>query len=223
MEVIKKNFAIIVAIVLAIVASLSIYFTIQAMSPTVAVVVANQNLRVGAIITKDSLTTKNYSANNIPPTAFTSKQDVIGKTIINGPVVAGDAIRSEHLSLEGSLMATLKTYADEGWTAVELPAGAGAGLKGLKKGDRVDIYGEIGTAQGTVVSEIVKSAVVLSVPDAESNNPQYIVAVPANYANSIAEVMVRQKPITITLPSVQIETVPAVPQDIQEEMEAEEE
>ncbi len=223
MEVIKKNFAIIVAIVLAIVASLSIYFTIQAMSPTVAVVVANQNLRVGAIITKDSLTTKNYSANNIPPTAFTSKQDVIGKTIINGPVVAGDAIRSEHLSLEGSLMATLKTYADEGWTAVELPAGAGAGLKGLKKGDRVDIYGEIGTAQGTVVSEIVKSAVVLSVPDAESNNSQYIVAVPANYANSIAEVMVRQKPITITLPSVQIETVPAVPQDIQEKMEVEEE
>ncbi len=222
MEVIKKNFAIIVAIVLAIVASLSIYFTIQAMSPTVAVVVANQNLKVGAIITKDSLTTKNYSANNIPPTAFTSKQDVIGKTIINGPVVAGDAIRSEHLSLEGSLMATLKTYADEGWTAVELPAGAGAGLKGLKKGDRVDIYGEIGTAQGTVVSEIVKSAVVLSVPDAESNSPQYIVAVPANYANSIAEVMVRQKPITITLPSTPVETVQAVSQDIQEEVEVEE-
>ena len=220
MEVLKKNFGLVIAIVLAIIASLSIYFTIKAMSPTVSVVVANQNLRVGSVITKEALIAKNYSATNIPPTAFTSTKDVIGKTVINGPVVAGDAIRSEHLTLDGSLMATLKTYAPEGWTAVELPAGAGAGLKGLKKGDQVDIYGEIGTAQGTVVSEIVKSAIVLSVPDIENNNPQYILAVPANYAKSIAEVMVRQKPITIALPSVPTEAVRAVPQG--EEVEVEE-
>jgi Flp pilus assembly protein CpaB len=221
MEVLKKNFGLVIAIILAIIASLSIYFTIKAMSPTIPVVVANQNLRVGTVITKEVLATKNYSANNIPPTAFTSTKDVIGKTVINGPVVTGDAIRTEHLSLEGSLMAALKTFAPEGWTAVELPAGAGAGLKGLKKGDQVDIYGEIGTAQGTVVSEIVKSAIVLSVPDIENNNPQYILAVPANYAKSIAEVMVRQKPITITLPSVPTDTVQTIPQG--EEVEVKEE
>jgi Flp pilus assembly protein CpaB len=202
MEILKKNLGLIIAVIIAIIASFSIYFTINAMAPTVSVVVANQNLKVGTTITKEFLTTMNFSANNIPPTAFTSSQDVIGKTVINGPIVAGDVIRSEHLSLEGSLMAALKSYAPQGWTAVELPAGGGAGLKGLRKGDRVNIYGEVGVAdQGLVISELVKGAVVLSVPEPEGNNPQYIVAVPANYANSIAEVMVRQKPITITLPS----------------------
>lgn len=215
MEILKKNLGLVIAVALALIASLSIYFTIKAMAPTVPVVVANQNLGVGTVVTKDVLTYKNHPTNSIPPTAFTSIQDVVGKTITNGPVVAGDVIRKEHLSLDGSLMAALKTFAPEGWTAMELPAGAGAGLKGLKKGDRVDIFGEVNVSQGTIVAEITKGAVILSTPDAENNNSQYIVAVPANYANSIAEIMVRQKPITITLPSAQ-EIVAQAPVNIQE-------
>lgn len=201
MEWIKKNLMVVLAIILAILASFSIFFSIRALSPTASVVVASQNLKVGAVITKDYVSTKNISAKNLPPTAFTSPKDVIGKTIINGPIIAGDVISSEHLSLEGSLMAVLKTFAPKGWTAVELPPGGGAGMKGLKKGDQVDVYGEIGSAQGLIVSEVVKNAVILSTPDPEGNNQQYVIAVPNNYAASIAEAMVRQKPITISLPS----------------------
>lgn len=220
MEVLKKNLGIIIAITLAIIASLSIYFTIKAMSPTAPVVVANQYLKVGTVITKDTLTTKNYSANNIPPTAYTSPKDIIGKTVINGPIVAGDAVRSEHLSLDGSLMATLKTYAPEGWTAVELPEGYGLGLKGLRKGDQVNIYGEVGIAQGSVVSELVKSAIILATPDPEAETSRYVIAVPNNYANTIAEIMVRNKPITITLPSIpEVEAEQTAEQNTEEGIE----
>ncbi|WP_054697581.1 SAF domain-containing protein [Syntrophomonas palmitatica] len=199
MEFIKKNLSLIIGIIIAVIAAFIIYFTVKAMSPTMPVVVANQNMRVGTVITKEMLTTKNFPAGNVPTTAFSSPQELIGKSVINGPIVEGDIVRSEHLSLDGSLMAILKTYAN-GWTAVELPEGTGAGMKGLKKGDKIDIYGETGSAQGSIVTEIVKSAVILSVPEAEVQT-QYVVAVPSNYAASIAESVVRSKHIAITLPS----------------------
>ena len=55
------------------------------------------------------------------------------------------------------------------------------------------------TTQGTIVSELVKNAIILSIPDGEKTS-QYIIAVPNNYAPVIAEVMVRNKPIAVTLP-----------------------
>ena len=196
MEILKKNSMMILTIMLAIIAAVIIYFSVKAMSPTTPVVVANQNLSVGTTISKEHLTTRNFPANNIPSTAFSFTQDLIGKTIVNGPVVQGDMIRSEHLSLDGSLMAVLKTYAPEGWTAVALPGGE---IRGLKKGDRINIYGEMVTSQGTIVSELVKNAIILSIPDGEKTS-QYTIAIPNNYAPIIAEVMVRNKPIAVTLP-----------------------
>ena len=44
----------------------------------------------------------------VPPTAFTTAQDIIGKTATNGPIVHGDMIRQEHLSTQGSLKAMLR-------------------------------------------------------------------------------------------------------------------
>mgnify|MGYP000972426805 CR=1 FL=1 len=215
MEILKKNSTIILTVVLAIAAAVIIYFSVKAMSPTTPVVVANQNLNVGTTISKEHLTTRNFPANNIPSTAFSFTQDLVGKTIVNGPVVQGDMIRSEHLSLDGSLMAVLKTYAPEGWTAIALPGGE---IRGLKKGDRINIYGEVGTAQGIIVSELVKNAIVLSIPNAEKNTSQYIIAVPDNYAPVVAEITVRGKPIAVTLPSKIVETVEEPIEEITEEI-----
>lgn len=201
MDFLKKNSTLILTIILAVAAAVIIYFSVKAMSPTTPVIVANQNLGVGTVISKEHLTTRNFPANNIPSSAFSFSQDVIGKAIINGPVVQGDMIRSEHLSMDGSLMSALKTYAPEGWTAIALP-GDSYGMRGIKKGDKVNVYGEVGTTQGIIVSELVKDAVVLSVSSSEKNNTPYIIAVPDNYAAIVAEVIVRNKPITISLPSI---------------------
>jgi len=216
MDFLKKNSTLILTIILAVAAAVIIYFSVKAMSPTTPVVVANQNLGVGTVISKEHLTTRNFPANNIPSTAFSFPNDVIGKTIINGPIVQGDMVRSEHLSMDGSLMSVLKTYAPEGWTAIALP-GENYGMQGIKKGDKVNVYGEIGSAQGIIVSELVKDAVVLSVADSAKNPTPYIIAVPDNYAAVVAEVIVRNKPITITLPS-EIEQKPEDTEKITEEV-----
>lgn len=209
--ILNKKAMYIIPLVIAVIATAIIFFSIKSMTPTATVIVANQNLKVGTVIGQEHLTTITLPPKTVPSTAFTSGSDVIGKTIINGPVVRGDMIRSEHLSLDGSLMAILKSYAPEGWTALELPQGAGMGLKGLRKGDSVNIYGEIPAGGGMVVGEVVKNAIVLFVPDGEDQS-QYIIAVPDNYAPSIAEAVVRGKPIALSLPSVIKEetTVPQV-------------
>ncbi len=202
----KMMFA--VPVVIAALAAAIVFFSIKSMSPTASVIVANQNIKVGTVISKEHLATISLPPKVVPLTAFTSASDVVGKTLINGPIVRGDMMRSEHLSLEGSLMASLKSYAPEGWTALELPEGVGYGLLGVRKGDSVNIFGE--TPAG--VAEIVKGAVVLSVP--EGDYAQYIIAVPDNYSAVIAEVMVRGKPITISLPSeTNIETHIETPEE----------
>ena len=213
MEFLKKNLTIILTVILAIAAAIIIYFSIKAMSPTTPVVVANQNLNIGTVISKEHLSTRNFPANNIPTSAFSFPQDVIGKTIINGPIVQGDMIRSEHLSMDGSLMAALKTYAPEGWTAIALPGGDTIGMKGIKRGDKVNIYGEIATSGGLIVSELVTNAVILSIPNSEKNIAQYIVAVPNDYAPVVAETIVRNKPISISLPSITEKPTEEIPED----------
>lgn len=219
----NKKTIYIIPVIIAIIAAAIIYFTIKSMYPTVSIVIANQNLKVGTVIGQEHLTYITLPPNAVPPTAYTSSSDVIGKTIINGPIVRGDMIRSEHLSLEGSLMAALKSYAPEGWTAIDIPQGVAVGLKGLRKGDQVNIFGEVPSGQGFIVSEIVKGAIMLYVPD--DDNGQYIVAVPNNYAPVIAEAIIRGKPITLALPST-VENIAAeknVPEATAEEAEEAEE
>lgn len=223
MEVLKKNSTLVLTVILALVAAIIIYFSVKAISPTTPVVVANQNLSVGTVISKEHLTTRNFPANNIPSTAFSFTKDIIGKTVTNGPVLQGDMIRSEHLSMDGSLMSTLKTYAPEGWTAIALPGGDEVGMKGLKRGDKVSVYGELLTAEGVMVTELVSNAIVLSLPS-EKQPQQYIIAVPDNYTPVIAETKVHDKSITIALPSNTENVVEEITEieEIEETEEAEE-
>ena len=57
----------------------------------------------------------------------------------------------------------------------------------------------------------------MSVADSAKNPTPYIIAVPDNYAAVVAEVIVRNKPITITLPS-EIEQKPEDTEKITEEV-----
>jgi len=215
-ETLKKNIYVILFIVLAFVASATIYYSVKSMSPTVPVIVAADNIKVGSVITRDMLTTKYLPPDAVPPTAYTTAQDIIDKTVINGPIVHGDMIRQEHLSTQGSLKAMLHSLSPEGWHAIELPVGVGLGLQGLKKGDYVQIYGDAFTEQGLMAGIIVPEAIVLSVAGQDLAEGNHIVAVHKQYVGVVADSIIKGKPIAIALPD-------AVPEHIVLEKPADEE
>ncbi len=199
-ETLRKNIFIVLFIVLAVVASATIYYSVKSMSPTMPVIVAADNIKVGSVITRDMLATKYFPPNVVPPTAFTTAQDIIGKTVINGPIVHGDMIRQEHLSTEGSLKAMLHSLTPEGWHAIELPSGTGLGLQGLKKGDYVQIYGDTFTDNGLAAGVIVPDAIILSVAGQDLGEDNHIIAVPKQYVGVVADCIVKGQPMVLALP-----------------------
>jgi hypothetical protein len=201
MELIKRNLPLVIAVIIALIASTLIYTIVKAQTPNVPVVYAKEILRVGLTLEPNHLTVKYLPASAVPSNTFRSVDQVIGSTVYNGPIVKDNVITSDHLSTYGSLMSTLNTFAPEGWTAVELPGGGGGGMTGIKRGEAVDIYGEVMSGQGSVIGKICGGALVLSMPNENSN--QFIVAVPDRYAPAVAELIIRDKSITLTLPNTQ--------------------
>lgn len=199
MEKIKGNTPVLISIILAIIAGVLVFAVVRASAPTVPVVVANETLRVGLELEPGNLTVRNYPASAVPDSSFRSIDQVVGSTVINGPIVKDGIIRAENLSTDGSLLAMLKTFAPNGWSAAELSPGGGAGMTGLKRGDVVDIYTEVGSAKGIAVGAVCKNAIVLQPIDPEKEKPQFIVAVPNEYAPAVAEIVVRNKPMTLIL------------------------
>ncbi len=206
-ETLKKNLFVIIFVILAIIASATIYYSVKSMSPTVPVIIASDNIRVGSTITQDMLTVRYLPPDAVPPTAFTTAQDIIGKTATNGPIVHGDMIRQEHLSTQGSLKAMLQALTPKGWHAIELPAGIGLGLQGLKKGDYVQVYGDTFTEEGLMAGIIVPDAIILSVAGYDLAESNHIIAVPKQYVGVIADSIVKGKPLALALPD-------AVPEEI---------
>lgn len=202
MAFIKKNIFIVAALFFAIAAALLVGATVKAYSPNVPVLVAAKNIAVGTQLTESDVMIKYYPKSVVPPSSFKDSSKVIGKTVTTGPIVNNDPIRSEHLTDSGLLLASLRTYAPATWSAVKLPASSGVGLKGIKRGDRVDLYGETGVAQGAIVDLLVKGAVILTVPTSDKDT-NYIVAIPDEYSKVIAEKTARNKPIIIVLPEKQ--------------------
>jgi len=74
-------------------------------------------------------------------------------------------------------------------------------MTGIRRGDKVNICTEVPFGEGTVVDKLVEGAIVISVPDAEKRTSNFIVAVPPEYEVPVAELTVRNKPVTITLPN----------------------
>ncbi len=201
-EVLKKNVFVVLFVVLAIIASATIYYTVKAMSPTAPVIVASDTIRVGEVIEKGMLTVKYLPPDVVPPTAYSTAQDLLGKTVVSGPIIYGDMIRQEHLSTVGSLKSLLHTFTPEGWHAIELPAGMGLGLQGLKKGDYVQIYGETFTEEGLMAGIIVPDAILLSVAGYDITEGNHIIAVPKEYVGVIADSLVKGTPLALALPDI---------------------
>lgn len=210
MELLKKNVSIIISLILAVVAALLIYSAIKSMSPTIPVVVARDNVMVGQELTKDKLTVQQFPKSMVPGTSFGSVEEIAGSIVINGPVINGNMIRAENITDDSSLKAALDTYATEpGWTAVELPPGGAIGMSSLRRGDKVDIFSETGNEQGLVIGMVCPGAIILDKP-AREQSQQFIVAVPTEYVPAVAEIIIRNKPMTLTLNNTE-ETLPLQP------------
>jgi Flp pilus assembly protein CpaB len=204
----------------ALAAALLVYTALNAARPTEAVVVAARTIPVGEVIGPNDVTVKGLPSMAVPASAARREADVVGKTVVAGPVIAGDVVRAEHLSTAGSLAAALQTFAPQGWVAVELPQNTSISMNGLRRGDRVDVYGETPVPQGTVVAKVAEGAVILATPwsgsptggqNAAEGPKQYIVAVPPDKAPAIAAMTVLNKRATLVLPS------PATPPAVQQQ------
>jgi len=196
----KNNITLLIALLLAVLAGSMVYVTLSRQSPSVPVVIATKNLSIGTVIEKDDVTVKMLPPVAVPDNSYKNVDKVIGMAVTAGPIIREDIVRAPHLAVYGSLHSTLQTLAPAGWVAVELPKEAGEGMTGIRRGDRVNICTEVPLGEGTVVDRLVEGAIVISVPDAEKKTSNFIVAVPSEYEVPVAELIVRNKPVTITLP-----------------------
>ncbi len=218
MEIIKKNFSIIIALVIALVAGVLIYFGVSAQVSTTPVVVAKSNIMVGDTIQTEDLVVLPYPSAIVPASSYNNVSQVIGATVINGPIISGNLVRSENVTDDGAIRASLETYVEDlGWTAIELPPGGAYGMSGLRRGDKVDIYTEVGHAEeGMIISAICENAIVLDKPTPEVSD-QFIVAVPKEYAPVVAELIIRDKPMTLALNNGEAPAQVEKPQATQQE------
>lgn len=217
MSLLKNNKSLILSFLLCVIATGIIFVVLTSMTAQTPVVVANNNLSVGAVITEDDVSVKEINTSAVGESSFASVDKIVGQTVTGGPVLAGDIIHTGHLSNAGSLYTALQTYAPKGWVAVELPQGSALGMKGTKRGDQVNLYGKlpIATGEGTAVLCIVKDAIVLATPwlstnttgssdasssSSSSSTKQFVIAVPPGYELAVAEAVVKGQAVTLTLP-----------------------
>jgi Flp pilus assembly protein CpaB len=184
---------------LAILAAVLVFVFVSSMQPTVPVVVAQKNLSVGKEITPDDVAIKDYPSSVVSDSNVRELDEVIGKTVAFGPILQGEAVRVEHLAESGSLLTALRTFAPDNWSAVELPPDTSLGMKGLRRGDVVNVYGEVAEGDKAVVKHIT-DAVVLDVPEEEGEIQQFIIAVPENVVPVVAGIAVREQKAAVVLP-----------------------
>lgn len=188
-----------VSLGLAILAAVLVFFFVSSMQPTVPVVVAQKNLSVGEKIAPSDVAVQNYPKSIVSASNLKELDEVIGKTVAFGPILQGEAVRTEHLTASGSLLTALRTYAPADWSAVELPPDTSLGMKGLRRGDVVNVYGEVAEGETAVVKHIA-NAVVLDVPKEEDEIQQFIIAVPNETVPVVAGIAVRQQKAAVILP-----------------------
>ncbi|SFH34293.1 Flp pilus assembly protein CpaB [Desulfotomaculum arcticum] len=215
MNLIKKYMHIILAIILAAAAGYGVLYMINLNAPTVPVTTAREKLPIGTVITNQNIKIEKYPKIAVPDDAVFDKNQVIGKTVFEGPVLQDDIIRLQHVKDNtGSLVALLNTLAP-GREAVDLPSGTATGLSGVAVGDKVDIYGEVDFIdQGkaaTTTTKVAQGAIILKVPggNKDASGPvdvegAYVVAIQPKEAENVNNGIVKGKKFSITLLSPEV-------------------
>ena len=201
MHRLKKYLHVVVAIALALAACISVYFFTSSYTPTVKVVETTSKLTPGRVINSSHITTNLYAPADVPKDAITNEKDVLGKTVVV-TALEKQVLRKEHItSKQGSLQTLLASVAP-GRVAVDLPSEAGQGLNGLEIGDKVNVYGEIGTVdengQGySKIDQVALHATILNVP--KDDRGAIIIALTPEEEKKVADVLTRGKRVTLFL------------------------
>lgn len=175
--------------------------TVKSMTPSKPVVVAKSDLHAGQVIKEDDIIVKKYPTSVLPEGAVADRKGIIGKTL-KKDVFEGEVLRIKHLTASTPIPAQLEGYCPKGWGAVELPLGTAEGMKTLRPGDRVDVFGEIPVVQGDkvgkTVGKIAEDAVVLITPEKEGRDT-YVVAVAPESIPALAEAVVNDKKLAVVV------------------------
>lgn len=210
MSKLKKISHILIAVILAAAAGGLVWYYVKVSVPSEKVVIVTGKLPIGTVIGEQNVTIKEYPASAIPPDAESSLDKVVGKTIVSGTIFPGDVIRKGHMASDmGSLKAVLSSMAP-GKEAIDLPADAAPGLKGVTAGDLVNVYTEITVGKDTTAVECVAAgAVVLKVPLGVSDRDNslagqksagsFVIAVTPEEAQKVAAGNVMGKKFSISL------------------------
>ena len=212
MSKLKKISHIILALFLAALAGGLVWYYINANSPSVKVVVASKNLPIGTVLGSQNVTVKTYPASVVPQDAQTSMDSVAGKTVVSGKIFSGEVIRKGHIAADtGSLKAALASIAP-GREAMDLPAETSAELRGVKVGDKVNVYTEVTVDKDTTVVDcIAREAIVIDTPQSgsgesslasvgsEGGKGAYVIAFTPAEAKLIADGIVRGKKFSVAL------------------------
>lgn len=218
LQILKERFPLVLSGVMALIVAFSIFYYLNSINPTVPVIIVTNDLKPGHVIEAEDLTTKNFPPGLIGSDVYSYANELIGKTIYNGPVPAGSIMRSAHITSSGSLKSILKTYAPENWRAVEITAGSAIGMQGLRAGDVVHVYGVVGNEFNIISSH----AIILVAPSLlESGmDTQYVVAVSPEDTLRLASKVVFGELITLVLPNqlaeYEIMNIPVLDKEIGE-------
>lgn len=212
MSKLKKISHILIAIIMAIIAGVIVWYYVDINTPSQKVVVTQGKYPIGTVIGPEHVALKDYPASVIPKDAEKSLQNVLGKTVVSGTIFQGEVLRQGHIASDlGSLKAVLNSVAP-GREAIDLPAETANGLKGLAVGDRVNVFSEIAVQVGkdaaSTVDCVAKEAIIVRVPAssgkdnsmaAASSKGAYIIAVTPEEAKKVSEGIVRGKKFSISL------------------------
>jgi len=209
----KRYTHIVIAVILAGIAGLGVYYYVNTNIPSQKVIVSATRLPVGTTISSEMVKYELYPKSSLPGDVISSPEDVLGKTVTIG-VLENSLIREGNLveGSKGSLSVRLNAMAP-GKNAVDLPPETAQGLFGVSIGDLVEIHTETGVVDATGksvsnrVEKVAKDAVVLSTPYSKNDkasseqvdNGCFVVAVTPAEEENIADGIVRGKKFSLFL------------------------
>ncbi|MEW8957532.1 MAG: Flp pilus assembly protein CpaB [Moorella sp. (in: firmicutes)] len=201
------SFFLLGAIVAAAVAGFLAIQAVRMAAPTVPVLVAKTDLKVGERLTEDKI-----EVINLPPAAVPKDRvnaDNFDKTVgyhLKTALAAGTPIQTSYIAelspAGGTLAARLALTGQGNWRAIALPPDATKGLP-VEVGDRVDIIGVTGEGPAAVTEVLAEGVMVVEAPPAPKDDSEpgsAVVAVPLEKAPKVVLAITKGKVLAALRP-----------------------
>ncbi|HWI53837.1 MAG TPA: Flp pilus assembly protein CpaB [Symbiobacteriaceae bacterium] len=160
------------AVLLALLAGLTVYSYLASSVPSVEVVVVNRDLPPGASLVASDLSVRKVPSSALPGESLQSLKEAEGKRIRFG-LAAGDYLRKQHLVQDASGDVSGKvTSLGEEYRAVSLPGELVPAFDRLLPGDRLELTGVLPVQDSRTNSSVAVSLGVATVLDVQAAKGQ---------------------------------------------------